>query len=135
MYVLFNCDQIFYSTYKWLQVLKTPTDPKVKKTFDDKVRELEKELETAAAPVREKLALQPTKPTPLGVAPPFRPTPAPEKQRPAPTQVTRAPFPVSTPPEPNEIPTVRQIVTLSVTYASLVRRQIQRCAPQFGKKC
>lgn len=43
--------------------------------MDDKVKELQKEIEAAAVPVREKLALQPTKPTPLGTPSPYRPPP------------------------------------------------------------
>jgi hypothetical protein len=56
-------------------VLKSPQDAKAKKTFEDKVKELEKEIEAASIPVREKLALQPTGPTPLGAPPPFRSSP------------------------------------------------------------
>jgi len=86
-------------------VLKSPQDVKARKTFDDKVRELEKELEVAAAPVREKLALQPTKSAPLG-SEPTKPTPAAEKPRPAQSAIGKSPIPVDSrlPPEPTEIP-------------------------------
>eukprot|EP00026_Physarum_polycephalum_P000480 Phypoly_transcript_00481.p1 GENE.Phypoly_transcript_00481~~Phypoly_transcript_00481.p1 ORF type:complete len:849 (-),score=248.25 Phypoly_transcript_00481:2040-4586(-) len=64
------------------EVLRSPQNPTAKKNFEEKVKELEKEIEAAAIPVRERLALLPTGPTPLGAPPPHRPSPPRHSQSP-----------------------------------------------------
>lgn len=81
-------------------VLKSPQDPKAKKTLEDKVKEIQKEIETAAEPVRVKLALQPTKPTPLGQPAPYRPPPHHQQSPNAP--------PYNSPPPHHQAPTPYQ---------------------------
>ncbi len=48
------------------KALKSPNDPVVKKQLQEKIRELEKAIDRATAPVKEKLQLLPNRPTPIG---------------------------------------------------------------------